>query len=211
MRRDRGLTAVEVVIVVVILAVILAVLFPLATRARERNRREICKMNVRQISLGANMYGNDFGDWYPTMGVNVPKGEEQTLWSLSLLRCCYVTASKVFVCPSTRDRPERLVTRNHRVWSAMTPNGCSYAYDPQKPPGTPKHVAICADKPSPTNPGSRNSINHKNEGQNVLYFDGRVAWTDNANAGLNGDNIFTGTWSGPGNTLPITDSYCTVN
>ena len=198
-------------VVIIVLAAFFALLLPWTLRARERSRREVCKRNLKQFSLAVNLYSNDWNDWYPTTGVGVPRGQERSLRCLSLLNCCYISASEVYVCPSTSDRPKRLVIRNHRVLTTHTPSSCSYAYDPQKPPGTNPGVAICADRPALTDPGSQNSTNHGNQGQNVLYFDGHVEWAAIVNVGLNGDNIFTGTWSGPGNTLPVSDTYCTQN
>ena len=196
-------------VVIVIVVIVAGLLLPLIARKREASQRAACKANLKQIGLGLSMYTNDWNGWYPTAGIGVPKGREQSLWSLSLTRCCY-TAAPIFICPGSSDREERIPTRNHRPLKCMTANGCSYAYDHQKPPKTPPDVAICADKPDSASPGSRNSRNHRNQGQNVLYFDCHVEWAVNVNAGVDGDNIFAGNWATPGGTLAATDTYCVV-
>lgn len=42
-----------------------------------------------------------------------------------------------------------------------------------------------------------NSHNHQQDGQNVLYADGHVAWCQTAFAGYNNDNIYTLAWDNP--------------
>ena len=209
MRRE-AFTLLELVVTMAVIALVAALILPWAVRRREMSRRDACTANLKQIGLGLAMYSNDFNGWRPTTGVGIPEGQERSLRSLSLIRCCYVTLGRVFICPSTSDTPERMIVRNHYVVSTMTRKGCSYAYDQQKPPGSDLGVAICADKPASTNPGAQNSPNHQGRGQNVLYVDLHVKWTGSVNVGLRGDNIFTGAWSGPGGTLPITDTYCTA-
>lgn len=46
------------------------------------------------------------------------------------------------------------------------------------------------------NNSTNSSNNHIQEGQNVLFTDGRVDWFKYANAGTVGDNIYTRYWSG---------------
>ena len=210
MRRSKAFTLLELMIVIVVVAIVAGLLLPLIVHKREMSRRAVCQANLKQIGLAVSMYSNDWKDWYPTTGVGVPQGQEEPLRSLSLLACCYGGDPQIFVCPSTNEQPQRLVTRNHRPVTFMTPKGCSYAYDHQKPPKTPPQVAIGADKPDPTSPGTRNSANHRNQGQNVLYFDCHAEWASNVSSGMNGDNIFTGNWSGPGGTLAATDTYCVL-
>jgi len=182
-------------------------------------RRAICRSNLKQIGLAVAMYQNDFGGWFPTMGPDAPKGQERSLAGMSLLHGCYITASKVFVCPATDDRSQSVgkpvaaaMPDNHRhSIKPLTRAGCSYAYDPRKRPDTPPDVAIASDKPGRDNPGTRNSVNHNNTGQNVLYFDGHVEWGPTPNVGHKNDNIFTGKWDGPAGALASTDTYCVLN
>ena len=209
MRRSEAFTLLELMVVITIVAIVAGLLLPLIAHKRAMSQRAVCKANLKQIGLGFSMYTNDWNDWYPTAGVGVAKGQERSLWSLSLTRCCY-TSARIFICPGSSDQKELIPIQNHRPLKCMTAKGCSYAYDHQKAPKTPPQVAICADKPDPTSPGGRNSVNHQNQGQNVLYFDCHVEWAANVNAGMGGDNIFTGNWSGPGGALAFTDTYCVV-
>jgi len=58
-------------------------------------------------------------------------------------------------------------------------------------------------------PFDANTPNHQFEGENVLYVDGHVAWTNTPTAGLNGDNIYywDQTWgvTMAGATAPTSD------
>jgi prepilin-type processing-associated H-X9-DG protein len=157
-----------------------------------------------------NMYSNDYGEFYPTMGVDVPtvsatEGRNQrTLASLSLLFPDYHSARKCFWCPSTDDDPSGIT-----VGRSFTPSQCSFAYDSQKGVLTNPGVPIMADKPARRNGWNRNSGNHHNLGQNVLYYDGHVEWRTNNAAGLNGDNIYS--FRTPCAVVAVTDSFITQN
>ena len=53
------------------------------------------------------------------------------------------------------------------------------------------------DNDSAGDPGRRgNSNNHREDGQNVLFGDGRVMFERSANVGPGGDNIYTSKWAG---------------
>jgi len=84
---------------------------------------------------------------------------------------------------------------------------CSYGYDSQKQILSDPGVAIAADKNSTGNT-NRNSTNHDNTGQNVLYYDGHVEWQPTRNAGLGGDNIWHRETVG---VLGVSDSYIVQN
>jgi len=210
MRRTKAFTLLELMVVIAIVAVLAGVMVPFIARKRQASQRAACRMNLTWQGLAFSLYANDWHGWYPTTGVGVPRGREESLWSLSQALCYVDNDARAFVCPNSSEQAEFQPSCKVQPLKCMTAKGCSYAYDHQKPPKTPAGVAICADKPDVSSPGGRNSINHRNQGQNVLYFDCHVVWETNVNAGLNGDNIFTGNWLGPGGTLATTDTYCVV-
>ena len=51
MRKRRGLTIIELIVVVAIISILLALLLPAVQSARERARATVCKNNVHQINL----------------------------------------------------------------------------------------------------------------------------------------------------------------
>jgi len=209
-RSAKGFTLAELLVTIGILAVLAGVLLPVLARTRERDRLVRCKSSHKCIGLAMNMYSNDYDEFYPTMGVDVvpisaTEGRNQrTLASLSLLFDQYHSALMCFRCPSTNDDPRGLI-----VGQSFTPSQCSFAYDSQKGVLTNPGVAIMADKPASKNGWSRNSGNHYNQGQHVLFYDGHVEWSPRVTAGLNGDNIYS--FRSPGVPVAITDSFITQN
>ena len=60
----------------------------------------------------------------------------------------------------------------------------------------------------PRQPRKMISTNHRNAGQNVLYYDGHVEWQETSACGLNGDNIWHRNTLG---ALSASDSYVVQN
>jgi len=218
----RGFTLLELLVVVTVIAVLAGLLLPAMARAREEARKAVCKSNVKSLGLANSMYANDYREVYATRGLNLTPGTDDLrgLGSLSLLYDQYITARKIFKCPSTQDDPlnPALGLNIDRIQGLITtkPGGCSYAYDSQKAGlWRLKHLAeiasvvpFAADKPDPRNQ-LRNSPNHRNSGQNVLFYDGHVEW-GTADAGFDGDHIFTYREdTGGAKVLAYTDSYIT--
>jgi len=226
MRHNRhSFTLLELLVVVSVIAILMGLLIPAMARARERSRRQVCRHCAKTFGLAISMYANDYDEFYPTRGLNLTAGANalRALGSLSLIYGQYITAKKLFVCPSTRDDPTdlRVGLNIDRIQGLITakPAGCSYGYDSQKANlsklkgvgDAPRFVAIVADKPNPAN-RLANSPNHGNAGQNVTYFDGHAEWRPAQDLGSvgNGDHIFTH-WDykdGPA-ALAYSDTYVT--
>ena len=212
-RLIKGFTLIELLVVIAIIAILAGMLLPALARAREEARKAVCKSNVKQIGLAISMYSNDFEEFYPTCGLNMTAGNADDLrglGSLCLLYDQYITAKKIFKCPSTTDDPNNLdiglnIDRTVGLISAH-PAGCSYAYDSQKGKLSDPMTAIAADKRGEDN-RLRNSTNHGNTGQNVLYYDGHVEWGPTRNVGINNDDIWW--YIGSATVLSYTDTYIT--
>jgi prepilin-type N-terminal cleavage/methylation domain-containing protein/prepilin-type processing-associated H-X9-DG protein len=107
--RNRGFTLIELLVVIAIIAILAAILFPVFARAREKARQASCLSNVKQISLAALMYAQDYDETFPLRyfdsgvpdSILYPDGEQTRqgmIWPVPVYP--YVNNLQVFSCPS---------------------------------------------------------------------------------------------------------------
>jgi len=67
-RVERGFNLIELLVVIAIIAILAALLLPALIRSKEQGRATVCKNNARQLSIGIQVYSDDFRSYYPWPG-----------------------------------------------------------------------------------------------------------------------------------------------
>lgn len=92
-----GFTLIELLVVIAIIAILAAILFPVFGRARENARRSSCQSNLKQISLGALQYSQDY-DERVLPGQTVALSTTYFSWAQAIDP--YLKSRQVLRCPS---------------------------------------------------------------------------------------------------------------
>jgi prepilin-type N-terminal cleavage/methylation domain-containing protein/prepilin-type processing-associated H-X9-DG protein len=100
----RGFTLIELLVVIAIIAILAAILFPVFARAREKARQASCLSNVKQLSLGFQMYKQDYDETWPMFFWTAATGWEPIAsgwWGGEIAP--YIKNTQIFLCPSKTD------------------------------------------------------------------------------------------------------------
>ena len=196
---EAGISLLEVaaalVDILVLLLVIVCVLAKMARR--EEGGPPPCRKMLEQIGKACVAYSECYGGFWPAASALDGSIHPDPSRSLLLLYPVYLSRLKVFRCPRTEDVPAAYaVSRNGRSWLEFGPcekrESTSYGYDQYtvRRHLVPRSVmAADMDGSSVSDPESE-TANHEG-GQNVLFFDGHLAWkSTNYASATPFDNIY---------------------
>lgn len=200
MRRQRALTIVELIFVLGVAIFLITVLMVIVGHSFNTSRRTACRENQAQIGRALTAYALDHGGYYPfawlTADGQAPAQAAPAMTSLGCLYPDYLAGPGIFRCPATDDTPDFAPRVARPAKDARdrtrTLTGGSYGYDPRLAPRGPQDRILFADMDGTNivNPAS-GSANHE-DGQNVLFLDGHVAWSESNHCSDNpDDNIYT--------------------
>jgi prepilin-type N-terminal cleavage/methylation domain-containing protein len=139
MHRRKGFTLIELLVVIAIIAILAAILFPVFAQARAKARQASCTSNVKQLSLGFQMYTQDYDEHFPywswTLSDPFSSGHDasidhfESIWFNAIYP--YVKNSGIYSCPSANDHTT-LSQNSITGWadtSDMTKIGINQVFD----------------------------------------------------------------------------------
>ncbi len=106
MKKRRGFTLVELLVVIGIIATLIALLMPALTRARQAARRTVCLSNLRQLTEGWIMYADEHKGLLVSSGTSsdatwVNGGNSRDSLVTGALYA-YVNNTDIYLCPNDR-------------------------------------------------------------------------------------------------------------
>jgi prepilin-type N-terminal cleavage/methylation domain-containing protein len=169
-----GFTLIELLVVIAIIAILAAILFPVFAQVRERARQSNCLSNLRQLSVGLQIYAQDWDETLvPSTNYAAPETALDRIWTGALSP--YLRSTGILSCPSATVRGYAADWPS-RGLSSIGYNGIT-GYDPagKEAPATatnraildePSRTVLFADTPAgPTEAKYRGYVFEPNNGQ----------------------------------------------
>ena len=105
--RKSAFTLIELLVVIAIIAVLMGIMMPALRRVKEQGKEAVCRNNLKQIGLGANLYADDWD-------LLLPRGaSSDKAWYTLFMKYLGQSAVgndyrtvKIYRCPSYPDKEQ---------------------------------------------------------------------------------------------------------
>jgi prepilin-type N-terminal cleavage/methylation domain-containing protein len=158
--KHRGFTLIELLVVIAIIAILAAILFPVFAQARESARTTSCLSNVKQLSLGALMYVQDYDEkfwawnwgFFCNGGNNGLPRDSSAFWTMAIYP--YVKNTGVYQCPDDilqwddawADNAGQSCSDDNGTHDMFSPTPTHYYWDTNPAYWNPKFVSYGANE-----------------------------------------------------------------
>ena len=205
----------ELVALAACITIFVSVFVPALSTARFNSRRQMCATNLASMFRGTTSYAAANAGMLPSVAPPAggswltqpgqPRASNRRQVYL-VLRLGYVEKPQQFVCPDRRSARPMDAARVAGCDDFPEAQNCSYDVQHMGGRGT-RRLAVLARTSLPfisdanplfdgwrfhadVDPETANTTAHRRAGQNVLAFDGTVAWLTSPTLGPGGDNIW---------------------
>jgi prepilin-type N-terminal cleavage/methylation domain-containing protein/prepilin-type processing-associated H-X9-DG protein len=105
----KGFTLIELLVVIAIIAILASILFPVFARARENARRSSCMNNLKQLSLAALQYAQDYDERFMRVYMGTGSTDPNKVWWINApgqktTLDPYIKGTQIYACPSQGPR-----------------------------------------------------------------------------------------------------------